>query len=592
MSNNKNTATPGKARQVRWKSLLMLGAAVSGGGLLLLRGDGGRVHAEARPVHTEATRESRLPEVRTQVVAAASLDRALRVTGTLKSHEVVKVSTKATGLIRRILAEEGDRVRAGQLLVEIDDRELQAQRARARAAVSAAQANVAAAEANLRVAEAKASQAGTTKTVKDAGAEAQYRQAEQALAAAQSRLAQAKATAGIEATQSETRVSSAAAALQSAKERLKALQEGARRQETAEAQARVTQAQAQADKLKSMLGRREQLLRDGAISEEEVDNARRDHEVAMAALNVAKQQLDLVREGPRSEELRMQEEAVRQAEAALRDAEANRARRGISNEDVQAAEAQVLQSRAALEGAKAGLGQREISTEEIRSARAAAAQAKASVAQARAAVNQAQAEVQNIEAQLAQTRVFSPVNAVVSTRKAHVGESLSATNNELMTLVASDSVYLEATAPETTLPYLREGAPAAVTLDAVPGRTFAGTLREIIPVSATDTRSVRLRISVTGARTGVVGGFARATLQGGSGTPVVSVPRTALVSNQGETAVFVFTHGKVQRRPVQAGLRSGGSVEIRQGLRIGEQIVTADADRLTDGQEVALGAGH
>lgn len=587
MSNEKKSTPVRKAKQVRWKSLLMLGAAVSGGGLLMLRGESGKVHAEARPAQHGEVKEARLPEVATRVVTASSLDRALRVTGTLKSNEVVKVSTKATGLIRQILVEEGDRVRAGQLLVQIDDRELQAQRSRARAAVSAARANVTAAQANLRVAEAKASQAGTSKTVKDAGAEAQYRQAEQTLAAAQSRLAQAKASAGIEATQSETRVASAAAALQSAKQRLKALQEGARKQETAEAQARVAQAQAQADKLKSMLGRREQLLRDGAISEEEVDNARRDHQVAVAALNVAKQQLELVQEGPRSEEVRMQEEAVRQAEAVLRDAEANRARRGISNEDVQAAEAQVLQAQAALEGAKAGLGQREISTEEIRSARAAVAQAKAAVAQTRAAVLQAQAEVQNIEAQLAQTRVMSPVNAVVSSRKAHVGESLSATNNELLTLVASDSVYLEATAPETALPYLREGAPAAVTLDAVPGRTFAGTLREIIPVSATDTRSVRLRIAVAGAQTGVVGGFARATLQGGSGSPVVSVPRSALVSDQGQSAVFVFTNGKVQRRAVQPGLRSGSSVEIRQGLRIGEQIVIADADRLADGQEVA-----
>lgn len=586
MSTDQQPARSGTRKRVRWHSLLLLAAAVAGGGMAVVRGESAREKAPAKPAPAEAVEVTQLPEVTTHVVASGNLDRAIRVTGTLKSNEVVKVSTKATGLIKKIHVEEGGRVRAGQLLVELDDRELQAQRARALAAVAAARANVEAAEANRRAAEAKLSQAGTTKSVKDAGAESEYRQAQQTLAAARSRLAQAKATAGIEATQAETRVAAARSALQSARERLKVLQEGARRQETAQAQAQVAQAQAQADKLKSMYRRRRQLLAEGAIAKEEVENAQRDYEVAMAALNSARQNLDLVKEGPRSEEVRMQEEAVRQAEATLRDAEANRARRAISNEDVVAAEAQVRQAQAALEAAKAGLGQREISDEEIRGARAAVAQSRAAVAQARAAVVQAQAEVRNVEAQLSQTRIYSPVNGVVSERKAHVGESISPTNSELMTLVASDTLYLEATAPETALPYIRRGAPAAVSLDAVPGRTFAGTIRDIIPVSGADTRSVRLRIAVSGAQGGVVGGFARATLQGGSRVPVLTVPRGALVSDQGQTSVFVYRDGTLQRRPVQVGLVTARTVEVRQGLRIGEEVVSENASSFTDGQQV------
>ena len=68
-----------------------------------------------------------------------------------------------------------------------------------------------------------------------------------------------------------------------------------------------------ANRAKSMLDRREQLLREGAIASEVVDNARRDYEVAMTDLDAAKQQLSLVQEGPRSEEIRVAEESVRQA---------------------------------------------------------------------------------------------------------------------------------------------------------------------------------------------------------------------------------------------------------------------------------------
>lgn len=581
----KGPAAAERRPQVRWQSAALLTAAVAGAGLALARADHG-ARATSHPAAPAAVVTPHLPEVQTMVVSTSPLQQAIRVTGTLKSNEVVKVSTKSVGLVRRVAVEEGDRVRPGQLLVQLDDTELQAQRARALASVRAAEANVRSAQANLRSAQAKLSQSGTSKTVKDAGAQSQFRQAEQEVAAARSRLSQAKAKAGIQATQAETRVAAARSALQSAKEQLQVLQEGARRQETAQAQAQVAQAQAQVDKLKSQYVRRRNLLAQGYIAAEDAENAQRDYQAAIANLNAAKQQLDLVKEGPRSGEIRMQEEAVRQAEANLRDAEANKAQRAISDDDVQTAEAQVRQAQAAFEAARAGLGQREISDEEIRAAQAAVGQAQAAVGQARAAVSQAQAEVRNVEAQLAQTRIYSPVSGVVSERKVHVGESISAGNSDLMTLVASDALYLEATAPETALPYLRTGAPTAVTLDAAPGRTFPGRLREVIRVTEGSTRSVRLRISVAGARAGVVGGFARATLQGGTDTPVLSVPRSAVLSDQGQTNIYVYRDGRVQARPVEVGAQTGQRVEILKGLRVGEEIVTEEPARLTDGLQV------
>ncbi len=581
-------SSPGRS-SVRWQSLLLLTAAVAGGGLALARNTPGETQSRVAAPGPSQPEAAQVPAVVAQVVTAGPLDRSIRVTGSLRSNEVVKVSTKAVGRVERMLVEEGKRVRRGQLLVELDDSELQAQRSRALAAVRAADANVRAAEANRRAAQSRLSQATTSRTVKDAAAEGTFRQAEQELAAARSRLSQTKAQAGIEATQAETRVSAARSALQSARERLKVLQEGARRQETAQAQAAVAQAQAQSEKLKGMLSRREQLLREGAIAAEEVENARRDYEAAAASLAAARENLDLVREGPRSEEVRIGEEAIRQAEATLRDAEANKARRAISNDDVETAAAQVRSAEAALEAARAGLGQRQMSQEEIQAARAALSQADAAIGQARAASSQAQADVRHVEAQIALTRVYSPVDGVVSERRMHVGESVSAANNELMTLVASDTLYLEATAPETALPFLREGAPAAVTLDALPGKTFAGTLREVIRVTEGDTRTVRLRISVArAARAGVVGGFARATLQGGSRAPVITVPRTAVVSDQGQTSVYVYLDGAVQHRPVRLGSQSGGRVQIVEGLRVGEVVVTQDADGLEDGQRVRL----
>jgi membrane fusion protein (multidrug efflux system) len=163
-------------------------------------------------------------------------------------------------------------------------------------------------------------------------------------------------------------------------------------------------------------------------------------------------------------------------------------------------------------------------------------------------------------------------------------------SNELMTLVATDTIYFEATAPETALPYLREGGRAEVSLDARPGSTYPGVIRQIIPVSEGDARALRLRISIPrpdGAGA-VVGGFARAVVRGESRSAALTVPRTAIVSDEGEMAVFVLDGEVVRRRLVRIDGGDGERVEILSGLRAGETVVVEGAQGLEDGQHVSI----
>jgi multidrug efflux pump subunit AcrA (membrane-fusion protein) len=163
-----------------------------------------------------------------ETVSARPFQTPIRVTGTLKSDEVVALSTKATGLVRHVGVEEGDRVRAGQLLVSIDDRELQAQRDKALATVQSA--------------EARLKQAVTSRGIKNAAVRSDYHRAPETLTAAQTRLSQTRGLAGIAATEVLSGVESARSALQAARENLKVLQEGSRRQEKATSEFAVARA--------------------------------------------------------------------------------------------------------------------------------------------------------------------------------------------------------------------------------------------------------------------------------------------------------------------------------------------------------------
>jgi multidrug efflux pump subunit AcrA (membrane-fusion protein) len=546
---------------VRVAALILLSGAGAGGALLFT----GAVRAGsetpvARPV--EATKRESAAEVTVEPALPRAFQPPIRVTGTLKSEEVVALSTKATGLVRAVAVKEGDRVRQGELIVRIDDGELVAQREKAVAIV--------------RSQEAKLKQARTSRGIRNASTTNEYRQAQQALAAARTRLSQTRSLARIAATEVESAVTTARAQLQSARERLKVLQDGSRRQEKASAELSVARAETQANKLKANLQRREQLLRDGAIAREDVENHRRDYEAALVELRSAREQADLVSEGPRSEEVHVAEEEVRRSEAALRNAEANRARRGISDEDVETAQTEVRRAESRLAASRAGLAQREWNDDEIQAAAAEVAKARA--------------DARYYAELIAQTRIYSPVDGIVSKRTVHVGETVSPGSGALLTLVATNAIYLEATAPEGVLPYLREGLPAALTLDARPGRTFAGSVREIIPVAEGASRSVRLRIALPQDHTlsAVVGGFARATLRGEGRGQVLAVPRVAVVSDEGKRGVYVVSEDHAEWRPLRLGETSGNRVEVLGGLRAGDSVIVSGASLLNDGQKVQI----
>jgi HlyD family secretion protein len=94
------------------------------------------------------------PSVAVIAVKKAEIQSKVHGPGTVQSKVPVTVSTKITGILERLYADQGDHVRKGQLLAELDIAELRARVAAARAAKIRAQRDLARAEADLLKAQA------------------------------------------------------------------------------------------------------------------------------------------------------------------------------------------------------------------------------------------------------------------------------------------------------------------------------------------------------------------------------------------------------------------------------------------------------
>src|SRR3954447_22498492 len=87
-------------------------------------------------------------------VDQGDLAKSVVATGKIEPITKVEIKSKASGIVKKLYVDAGDRVKAGQLLAELDKEQIEAQVRQARAALEAAEANMHAAEADIERAKA------------------------------------------------------------------------------------------------------------------------------------------------------------------------------------------------------------------------------------------------------------------------------------------------------------------------------------------------------------------------------------------------------------------------------------------------------
>jgi multidrug efflux pump subunit AcrA (membrane-fusion protein) len=213
---------------------------------------------------------------------------------------------------------------------------------------------------------------------------------------------------------------------------------------------------------------------------------------------------------------------------------------------------------------------------------------------ARAAYNEADARVQVAAKALSDATLVAPVSGYISKRSIEPGDTASA-GRPVFEIVQLDTVEVNVGVPETDVHLVRIGQKASLTLPALPGQSFEGTIR-IINVSADpNTRTYMARISVPNPKHVLkIGMVAEARIARGQKAPMMTVPGEAIVRDaQGATIVFVYfpKEGRVYSKRVKVGTFCGTEVEIREGLSGDESIVIAGHDYLRDGMPVAIAGG-
>jgi RND family efflux transporter MFP subunit len=179
----------------------------------------------------------------------------------------------------------------------------------------------------------------------------------------------------------------------------------------------------------------------------------------------------------------------------------------------------------------------------------------------------------------------APFDGIITKKWADVGD-LATPGKPLAAMEDPSALQMLADVPEALIANVSLGDHLPIHLATITN-DILGTIAEISPVADPKSRTSLVKLDLPdepGLRSGQ---FGRVAVPLGTAS-AIWVPTAAVIQRGQMELVFVLAGGQAQLRLVKTGNRIGDEIELVSGLNAGEQIVTAGAAVLTDGQPVTL----
>ncbi|OBQ40939.1 MAG: RND transporter [Anabaena sp. MDT14b] len=434
-------------------------------------------------------------------VEAKSVTVRITASGKVQPVQSVNISPKSPGLLAYLNVEQGDTVKQGQIIARMDNSEIKMRILQYQANLAQAKAQLAESEAGSRPEE---------------------------IAQAKARVDQAQAQLAI-------------------------IRDGNRLQEIQQAQAQVDSAKASVALTQSRVKRYQDLAKDGAISQDSLEQYVSENSKAKANLEEAQRRLSLLKVGNRNQDIQKQAAIVNQEKEGLRKLEnGNRPQE---------------------------------------------------IARLKAAVASAEAQLKQQQVQLEDTIIRAPFSGIVTQRYATVGgyvsPAISASSNASATstsiVALAKGLEVLANVPEVDISQIKQQQKVEITIDAYPEEVFQGQVRLIAPEAVVDQNvtSFQVRVAIkTGAeklRSGM--NVSEVTFLGNNIKDALLIPQELIVTRKGKTGVWLLGEkNKPQFRLVTIGANIDNQIQVLDGLKAGDRVFidlpkTKEKEKIEQGKE-------
>ena len=523
--------------------------------------------------------------VTVSTVGSDFLENNVSYTGELKTADDTSITPKISAKIAKVNAEEGDFVKAGDVLCELDATDMQNAYNTALAGYNSALAGYNA------VVDSQTKQASTNAKNALTSAQLAYNQAlenydrEKQLyeTGSQVRLAEQSYNDAVKAYEREKELYEADSTLKTAEQAYNnAVSAYEREKELYDNDTSLVSIQNSLSMAEDTLNSTQALYDIGAASKVELDNARSNVENLRANLATVRSQRQASYDGSYTSMVNA-EENYRKARlnaktpydaayTAMVNAEENLKTVRLSSSAAYTAARNALENaQNALSTAQQNIGLTDVSN-------------KSSVATANASLESAKTALKTATDNLNNTKIRALSSGYVATKNATVG-AMAAAGTPLFTIKNTDQLMAEIEVTESVIPYITTSTRAVVDVSSADRHDMAGVVTLVNPTKNEKTGMYTVQVNVTN-RDGALnaGMFADVKLAIQESPNAITVPNGAIM--QEGDKLYVYTASldgkKAEKHVVSTGIESDDYTEILSGISIGDKVIVTGQDYLTD----------
>jgi RND family efflux transporter MFP subunit len=224
--------------------------------------------------------------------------------------------------------------------------------------------------------------------------------------------------------------------------------------------------------------------------------------------------------------------------------------------------------------------------------------AKSAVAAAQQQLGMSRAERQQVRSMAQYATITAPFTGVVTARYADTGSLIPAgTSNSgnaqaVVRLAQSDVLRLRMPVPEEDVPYVHEGNPVSVHVQAT-GQTFSANVVRFTRDVSNATRTMMTEVDVPNPQLALEPGmYADTIFTLQQNDNAIVVPISAVLEGDHPSVWMVDSAGQAQRRFVELGIATANRQEITSGISAGDQVITGGQFLLHAGEPVHAMVAH
>jgi RND family efflux transporter MFP subunit len=208
---------------------------------------------------------------------------------------------------------------------------------------------------------------------------------------------------------------------------------------------------------------------------------------------------------------------------------------------------------------------------------------------AEVAITNAKYNYENAKLNLEKMNIKAPFTGVIVNLPHYTSSVQVASGTSIVSIMSYSKMVMEINLPESAINEVKTGQDVFITHYTLPNDTIKATVSELSPAISPETRTFKGKLLIDNEQMKLRPGmFVKADIIVKKAVNTIVIPKEIVMSNRNRKYVYVAEKGFAKVRDIRTGIEDNDNIEVLNGLKVEEQLITRGYETLRDNSKVKI----